>query len=267
MHHQGSATDDGQGSEGGDTPVLLKDRVAVVTGAARGIGRAVARRYAEEGAIVYGADVIADELDAEMAALAERDLRATAVATDVADERDVDALVARALDEHGRVDVLANVAGVIIEKLVEETTPSEWDRLLAINLRGPFLLCRAVIPAMKGAGRGSIINVSSRAGVFGFATEVAYCASKWGIEGLSRALADELGPFGIAVNTITPGTPTHTSMSEITYGEEQRRVWKDPAVLGAAFVHLARQTPTGIHDRYIDAWQLSERLRRHDGWR
>ena len=246
--------------------MLLNDRVAIVTGAARGIGRAVARRFAAEGAVVYGVDIIGDELEREMTALAERGLRAIPVAADVSSEADAEALVARVLQEQGRVDVLANVAGIIIEKLIEDTTPAEWDRLLSVNLRGPFLLCRAVAPTMKRAGRGSIINVSSRAGVLGFATEVAYCASKFGIEGLSRALADELGPAGIAVNSITPGTPTHTSMSEITYGPEARRIWKDPALIAAAFVQLARQTPAGIHNAYVDAWELSEKLRSQEGW-
>lgn len=240
--------------------------MALVTGAASGIGRAVARSFAAEGAILYGIDIAADELSQQISALSEAGYRAWAFEADVARESDIDRVVSRVLDEQGRIDILANVAGMIIEKPIEDTTPAEWDRLLNVNLRGPFLLCRAVAPAMKRAGRGSIINVSSRAGVLGFAGEVAYCASKFGIEGLSRALADELGPHGVAVNTITPGTPVHTAMSEITYGQENRRIWKDPALIAPAFVQLARQTPAGIHDRYINAWELSEQLRSQEGW-
>ncbi len=244
---------------------LLAGRVAIVTGAAHGIGRAVARRYAREGAVVYGADLVADELTREVDALRAEGFAVHAVPTDVADGRQVAALVGRVLEEQGCIDVLANIAGIIIERPVEETSVEDWDRVLGVNLRGPFMLCREVVPAMKAACRGAIINVSSRAGVLGFATEVAYCASKFGIEGMSRALAAELGPFGISVNTITPGVLVHTSMSEITYDAEKRKLWQDPAVITPAFVHLALQTPEGVHDRYIQAWELSERLRA-EGW-
>lgn len=238
----------------------LEGKVCIVTGAARGIGRAVARAFAAEGAIVYGADQVAAELESEMSALRVKGLRATAVPTDLMNPADIQALINRAFAEQGRVDVLANVAGVIEVKHLEETTIEDFDQIISVNLRGPFLSCKAVAQIMKKQGSGSIINVSSRAGVMGFADEIAYCASKWGLEGLSRAIADDLGPFGIAVNTITPGTPTHTSMSEKTYSEETRKIWRDPADIAPAFVHLALQTPQGIHNQYVNAWELSQQL-------
>lgn len=239
----------------------LRDRVCIVTGAARGIGRAVARAYAAEGAIVYGADVVADELEAEMKTLRELGFWAVAVPTDLMNPDAISALVGRVVADQARVDVLANVAGVIELKRLEETTLEDWETILNINLRAPFLTCKAVAPTMKQQRSGSIINVSSRAGVMGFADEVAYCASKWGLEGLSRSIALDLEPFGIAVNTLTPGTPTQTAMSEKTYSEETRKIWRDPAEITPAFVHLALQTPQGIHNRYVNAWELSQQLK------
>lgn len=242
----------------------LEGRVAIVTGAARGIGRAVMQRYAAEGATVYAADVIKDELEHEVSLLKSQGLCVYAIATNLANPDEVQTLAERALSE-GRIDVLANVAGLIEEKLLEDTTDEIWNRILNVNLRGPFLLCRAVAPLMKQVRRGSIINVSSRAGILGFATETAYCASKFGLEGLSRALSKEFESFNIAVNTLTPGAPTHTAMSEITYTQEMRKVWKEPIEITSAFVHLALQTPQGIHDQYVNAWELSEKLR-SEGW-
>ncbi len=242
----------------------LVGKVAIVTGAARGIGRAVMQRYAAEGATVYAADVVKDELEHEVSLLKNQGLKVHAVPTNLANPDEVQTLAERALSE-GRVDVLANVAGLIEEKLLEDTTDEIWNRILNVNLRGPFLLCRAVASVMKQARSGSIINVSSRAGILGFATETAYCASKFGLEGLSRALSKELGDYNIAVNTLTPGAPTHTAMSEITYSQEMRKVWKEPIEITSAFVHLALQTPQGIHDQYVNAWELSEQLR-SEGW-
>jgi NAD(P)-dependent dehydrogenase (short-subunit alcohol dehydrogenase family) len=242
----------------------LEGKIAIVTGAARGIGRAVMRRYAAEGAVVYAADVMEGELEHEVYLLTQQGFSVHAVSTNLANEDEVQALAERALAE-GRVDVLANVAGLIEEKLLEDTTNEIWNRILNVNLRAPFLLSRAVAPVMKRAKRGSIINVSSRAGISGFASETAYCASKFGLEGLSRALSKELEGYNIAVNTLTPGAPTHTSMSEITYTEELRKIWKEPSEITSAFVHLALQTPQGIHDQYVNAWELSEQLRK-EGW-
>ncbi|MCY4452934.1 MAG: SDR family oxidoreductase [Immundisolibacterales bacterium] len=238
----------------------LACRVALVTGAASGIGRAVTRAFAAEGAAVHAVDVTADRLAEVLEGLRAEGLAASTTVADISNPEDVERTVARVLDASGRIDCLANIAGVISSEPVEEVSLAEWDRILGINLRGTFLCARAVVPAMKGQGSGSIINVSSRAGAMGFAGMTAYCASKFGVEGLSRALAQELAPHGIAVNTITPGTPVHTAMSETTYSPEQRRIWRDPAVIAPAFVHLALQGPDGLNDRYVNAWDLTQEL-------
>ena len=243
----------------------LIGKTCVVTGAARGIGRAVARAFALEGALVIGADRFADELQFEMKTLSDQGLKAVAMPLELRSFESVKSFAEAVLEQHGQVDVLANVAGIIVEKHLEETSLEDWNAILEVNLRGPFLTCQAFARSMKQAGRGSIINVSSRAGVIGFANEIAYCASKFGLEGLSRAIAQDLGAHGIAVNTITPGTPTQTSMSEQTYSLETRKIWKDPFLITPAFVHLALQNPSGIHDHYINAWETSERLRA-EGW-
>lgn len=240
----------------------LSGRVALVTGAARGIGRAVARRFAREGATVFAADRLPDELGGVVATLVAEGGNVQACSLDVTDEAAVDAAIMGIIDVAGRIDVLANVAGVIALEAIDATDVATFDRIVAVNLRGPFLTMRAVAPHMRRAGHGAIINVSSRAGTVGSALEAAYCASKFGLEGLSRAVAKDLETDGIAVNTITPGIPTRTAMSETTYGPEQRALWRDPDVITPAFVRLALQDPTGIHDQHVNAWQLSERLRR-----
>ena len=243
----------------------LAGRVTLVTGAASGIGRAVVRAFAAEGAAVHAVDVAVDRLAAVIGELESDDLTAAQMAADVSNPEDVERVVAHVLDASGRIDCLANIAGVISSDPIEDVSLAEWDRILGINLRGTFLCARAVVPAMKRQGSGSIINVSSRAGAMGFAGMTAYCASKFGVEGLSRALAQELHSHGIAVNTITPGTPIHTAMSETTYGLEQRKSWQDPAVIAPAFVHLALQGPDGLNDRYVNAWELTQELEAEAG--
>ena len=243
----------------------LAGRVALVTGAASGIGRAVAHAFAAEGAAVHAVDIQAAALGTLVDGLCSEGLTASPTVADISVPEVVERWVTNVLDASGRIDCLANIAGVISSQPVEEVSLAEWDRILGINLRGTFLCARAVAPAMKRQGSGSIINVSSRAGAMGFAGMTAYCASKFGVEGMSRALAQELGPHGIAVNTITPGTPVHTAMSETTYSPEQRKIWRNPAVIAPAFVHLALQGPDGLNDRYVNAWELTQELEADGG--
>ena len=235
----------------------LAGKVTVVTGAARGLGRAVARLYAREGAVGYALDMLGEEvatLSTEPGDIRPRQM-------DVADADDVAETLAAIEAEAGRIDVLVNNAGIIFFKPVEDVGVSDWDWLLAVNLRGPFLCIKAVAPGMKRRRAGAIINVSSNAGVVGGLDESTYCASKFGLEGLSRALAQELTAFNISVNTITPGHPMHTAMSEITYSAETRKIWKDPMELAPAFVHLALQDASGVNDQRIRAWDLVQQLR------
>lgn len=238
----------------------LAGKVCVVTGAARGIGRAVVQLYGAEGARVHAIDRLADELDAVVAGIRAAGGTAEAHVLDLRSAGDIAATFAEIEAREGRIDVLVNNAGVIFFKPIELVSAEDWDWMHDINLRAAFLCCRAVAPGMKARKSGSIMNVSSNAGIRGGVDESAYCATKFGIEGLSRALALEFAPHNVAVNSVTPGHPVHTSMSEITYGEAQRKIWKDPAEIAPAFVHLALQDASGIHDQYVRAWDLAVTL-------
>ncbi|GAA4218883.1 SDR family NAD(P)-dependent oxidoreductase [Actinocatenispora rupis] len=177
--------------------------VAVVTGAAQGIGRQIAERLAAENYALVLADL--REATDTFAAVRGRGAEAVTVTGDVSDDAVVDALAARVDDLYGRVDVLVNNAGVSLLRPAEETTAAEWRRVLDVNLTGPFLLCRAFGGRMLAAGRGAIVNVASIAGLRGVSDRAAYNASKHGLVGLTRTLAGEWGGRGVRVNAVCPG--------------------------------------------------------------
>jgi len=183
----------------------LKDKVAIITGASKGIGEAIALGFAREGAHVVLAARTADLLEDVAKKVRKLDREALAIATDVTQEDQVSALVEAAKDKFGRVDVLVNNAGAGMWRHVWRTSMETWDWLIGVNLTGPFLCTKHVWKIMEAGGGGSIINVGSMSGSRAFPLMSAYSASKWGLVGLTKSTAAEGGPVGIRVNVINPG--------------------------------------------------------------
>jgi len=204
----------------------LQNKVTIITGAAHGIGKAYARRFAEEGAQVVIADIDAQAGEALASALSEGKLSAWARATDVRSYASVDGLMHETADRFGRIDVLVNNAAIYLTQRlwkgrVEELELDEWDRVLDVNLKGVFLCCKAVIPIMKRQRQGKIINIASGTFFSGSGNMPHYTTAKGGIVALTRVMARQLGEWNINVNCMTPGS----TMSEenITDDVRERR--------------------------------------------
>lgn len=200
---------------------------AIVTGAAHGFGRAVARRLAELGARVWATDILEQELGETARAAGER---CRAHRLDVTDRDAVQALAKTVEAETGRIDILVHSAGGVVGQVgkpLDEVTPAAWQAILAVNLTGAFWCAQAVAPAMKRARSGRIVTISSGAGLGVSLTGIqAYASAKAGEIGLTRQLAHELGPFGITVNSVAPGFARSNPSSEAqwqSYGEEGQK--------------------------------------------
>jgi 3alpha(or 20beta)-hydroxysteroid dehydrogenase len=194
----------------------LDGKVALVTGAAHGIGAAIAQRFADEGARLLLTD--ADEPTVNEVAAGIGD-RASAHAHDVTDEAAWDAVAAWAREAHGNIDVLVNNAGVFLAAPLTETTLEEFRHVQEVNQVGVFLGMRTIAPMMVAGGRGSIINMSSIAGVMGSPLLTAYAASKWAVRGMTKSVAKELARSGVRVNSLHPGqidTDMHARQHERT---------------------------------------------------
>jgi NAD(P)-dependent dehydrogenase (short-subunit alcohol dehydrogenase family) len=236
----------------------LSGLTAVVTGAGAGLGRATALGLAGEGARVFAVSDQLSELERLEADAAASGLDVTGLTADVSDAPRCGEVVDEILRTADGVDVLINNAGIIVRESVEDTTPAIWDRIMAVNLRGPFLYARALVPSMKARRQGFIVNVSSRAGVFGFATQTAYCASKFGIEGLTRSLALELVDCGVVAVSVTPGYPMRTPMSYTTYTARDREVWKEPEEIAKGLLLLVAGRSPAMTGGRFNLWELAQ---------
>lgn len=189
----------------------LDGRVAIVTGAGHGIGKAYAHRLATEGAKVVIAELDGPAGEAVARDFREQGLQATAIRTDVANEESVQAMARHAIAEFGRIDILVNNAAIFATVPMsrapfDQIDPAEWDRMMAVNLRGPWLACRAVVPQMRKQGYGKIINISSGTALKGSSSRIHYVTSKAGILGFTKTLAQEVGKDNICVNCVAPGS-------------------------------------------------------------
>jgi NAD(P)-dependent dehydrogenase (short-subunit alcohol dehydrogenase family) len=198
----------------------LEQRIAIVTGAGQGIGRAIALGLAREGARVAIADVNEESANTVKNEIEASGGRALAIRTDVSNEKSVQAMVEKSLQEFLRVDILVNNAGIFPTSPVEEMSEEDWDRVIGTNLVGVFLCSRAVVPKFLEQGIGRIISITSGRAFQGAKNGAHYAASKAGIIGFSKSLALELAPHGITVNVICPGI-TDTAQPRGHQTEEQ----------------------------------------------
>ncbi len=222
----------------------LAGRVALVTGAASGIGAGIALAFAREGADVCLVDIV-DEATASPVLDTVRGHGADAayIRTDVADEHSVRAMAEDALSRFGRVDVLVNNAGIFTQSLLEDMPVEDWDRIIAVNLRGTFLCTRFLIGHMLERGSGRIINIASQLGQIGGAEVAHYSASKAGVIGLTKALAREVSNRGVLVNAIAPG-PIQTPILD-SETDEWRSAKLAELPIGR-FGTVAEVTPTAV---------------------
>ena len=183
----------------------FEDKVALVTGAASGIGRATSLRFAEEGAKVFCVDLQAEEVERTAKSAAEIGAEAQAHVCDVADPQAAAACVQACVDRFGRLDVLCNVAGILRFDYFQDLDLDDWNRILAVNLTGTFLMCRAAIPHLLDSG-GNIVNTSSTSALAGLAYGAAYGASKAGVLALTRSIAVEYAAPGLRANAVCPGS-------------------------------------------------------------
>ena len=238
----------------------LTGKAAIITGAAQGLGRAIAQAYSDAGMRLALLDVNASDLRQAADELAKTDTQCEPIVVDLSDAEATQQAIDQAIDQLGTPRILIHNAAILIARPMVELKLADWQREVNVGIQAAFLMSKAVWPLMVAAGEGSIVYVSSMSGIKGFDGESAYCTTKHGLEGLMKCLAIEGKHVNIAVNTITPGMYMKTPMSERNYPEELKQKWVDPILLTPAFVHLAAQDAGGITGQRLNAWELSQTL-------
>jgi NAD(P)-dependent dehydrogenase (short-subunit alcohol dehydrogenase family) len=236
----------------------LQGQFAIVTGAAQGLGRAIARAYADVGMKLALIDVRPDDLRAAAAEAEARGAVCLPIVADLSDAEATQRAVEAALAHFGTPRVLVHNAALLKLRSMREIGLAQWQTEVNIILQAGFILAKAVWEPMIAVGGGSIVFLSSGSGIKGFIGEVAYCPAKHGQEGLMKVLAMEGESFNIAVNTITPGAPINTPMSAENYTDDLKTQWVDPELLTPAFVYLAGVSAHDVTGQRLNAWELSQ---------
>ncbi len=232
----------------------LKGDVAIVTGAANGMGLSIVKAYAREGMRIALMDVQEAKLNAVAAELQAQGCDCLPIQVDLSDAGDTQRAIDVALDHYGTPRVMIHNAALLVQRSMLEITLEQWQKETNIIVQAGFQLCKAVWKPMIDAGGGSIMLISSGSGTRGFIKEIAYCPGKHALEGLVKSLAMEGAEFNIAVNAVTPGAAIKTPMSEQNYDEAARQRWVDPDLIAPGFVELAKvDAASGITGKRIAA--------------
>ena len=244
--------------------------VAIVTGASRGLGRAIAKEYASEGANVVicarhrSPTGLPGTIDETAQAIHDAGGEVLALSCDVSDEEQVQHMVGQAVERYGRIDVLFNNAGsMVLGESILEIEPARWDQVMLANVRGPYLCCRAVLPTMMKQGRGSIINLGSRMGNDSKqGGGILYSSSKAAVHMFSFCLADEVREYNIAVNVLSPGSLRSEGSAAIPWTQRDWHERVEPEVVGPSAVYLALQDAQSFTGQLVlrvefgDTWGL-----------
>lgn len=230
----------------------LKDRVAIVTGAAKGMGADITLRFAQEGAsiVLAARELKRLEEHAQRIEQAVPGSKTLVVPTDVVDEGSVEAMADRTMRVFGRIDILVNTAGLTgpVETPLQNIKVEDWDYTLAVKLKGTFLCCKHVVPHMIARKSGRIINFSGTAGLRGYKFRGAYSSSQWALRGLTKTLALEVGPHNITVNAVCPGVVEGDRMTKIIQEKARVRGW----------------TPDRVFEEYVGEMALRRFTRSED---
>lgn len=247
----------------------LTGQTVLITGAGRGLGDGVARGLASHGAAIIAVSRTTSELDSLAATVRDAGGTIETFSVDIGQSSAIDECLQTVFSRYGTVDTLINNAAILRNTSFCDISADDFDETIEVNLLAPVRLIRGVLPGMRRTGRGSIINVSSRAGVHPFAGETDYCAAKYGLEGFSFSLALELQSENISVNVVTPGfsiKPTSVTVAEFENWDPERRArYRDPIDMADGFAFLALQDGSGITGQRFNAYELSEKVR-NVGW-
>lgn len=234
----------------------LKDKVAIITGAAKGIGFATAKRFAQEGAKVMIADVNPEAVKAAVDLIPGSE----AYVMNVTDRASIEATVDQIMQRHGRIDILINNAGITQDARLVKMTEAQFDTVIDVNLKGVFNCTQLVVPHMLEAGKGAVVNASSVVGIYGNFGQTNYSATKFGVIGFTKTWARELGPKGIRVNAVSPGfiaTEMVKAMPENILKDIERRSWLGrlgtPEEMANVYLFLASDEASYVNGVALEA--------------